>query len=47
MVMIERLLQPAASAIWEVLSDLLLIMSRIITSWEAAIWAPYWSLSRC
>lgn len=36
MVIIERLLQPAASAISEVVSDLLSIISRIITSWEGA-----------
>jgi hypothetical protein len=36
MVIIERLLQPAASAISEVVSDLLSIISRIITCWEAA-----------
>lgn len=36
MVIIERLLQPAASAISEVVSDLLSITSRIITSWEGA-----------
>jgi hypothetical protein len=36
MVIIEHLLQPAASAISEVVSDLLLIISQIITSWENA-----------
>lgn len=36
MPMIERLLLPAASAISEEVSDLLLIISRIITSWEGA-----------
>jgi hypothetical protein len=35
-VIIERLLQPAASAIWEVVSNLLPIKSRIMTSWEGA-----------
>lgn len=37
MVMTEHLLQPAASALSEVASNLLLIMSQIITSWEGAI----------
>lgn len=36
MVMIERLLQLAASAISKVVSDLLSIISRIITSWKGA-----------
>ena len=34
--MIERLLLPAASAISEVVGDLLSIISRIITNWEGA-----------
>lgn len=42
MVVIERLLlQPAASAIWDVVSNLLPIISRIISSWEMPVEAPY------
>jgi hypothetical protein len=36
MLIIERLLQPAASAIWDIVSDLLLIISRINSGCEAA-----------